>query len=256
VADPGASSFKKGDRVMFRAHGTFAEYAAVDPALASHIPEGMSDEMAAAVPAVFVTAWESLFSFGKAQAGEWVLICGGSSGVGVAAMQMARQIGAKVIATSGSAAKLETLKKLGADAVVQSRGSGFVDEVMRITDGKGVDVSLNLVGGSSFPGCIEVAADYGRVVMVGYVDRQMTAEINLEALHGRRLEIRGTSNTPMTPQQRAQATYGFMQHMFPAIASGQIKPVVDRVYGFDEVEAAKAYVEADQHLGKVIIKLG
>lgn len=255
VVDPGNSRFKVGDRVFFRAHATFAEYAVVDHALAARAPDDFSFELAAAIPAVFVTAWEALFSFGKVRKGEWVLVCGASSGVGVAALQMARHIGARVIATSGSPQKLSALEGLGADAVVQSRGSGFVDEVLRITQGQGVDVALNLVGGSAFPGCVEAAGNFGRVVMVGYVDRQMTAEFNLEALHGRRLEIYGTSNTPLVMAQRAAAMDGFMQAMFPAIASGQIKPVVDRVFDFDEVELAKTYVEADRHLGKVIIRI-
>jgi NADPH2:quinone reductase len=255
VVDPGTSDFKVGDRVFFRAHGTFAEFAAIDPALAARIPDHFDYELAAAVPAVFVTAWEGLFGFGKARAGDWVLVCGASSGVGVAALQMARHIGARVIATSGSSAKQAALEGLGAEAVVQSRGSAFADEVLRVTGGRGVDVSLNLVGGSAFPGCVRAAANFGRVVMVGYVDRQMNAEFDLEALHGRRLEIYGTSNTPLALAQRAAAMDGFMRHMFPAIASGQIRPVVDRVYGFDEVEAAKSYVEADQHLGKVIVRI-
>ena len=189
IIDPGRSQFKAGDRIFFRAHGTFAEYAAVDPALAACIPDAFDFELAAAVPAVFVTAYEGLFKFGKCKAGDWVLVCGASSGVGVAALQMARHIGAKVIATSGSPQKLAALKDLGAQAVIQSRGSAFAEEVLRLTQGHGVDISLNLVGGSAFQGCVESAANFGRVVMVGiqHAARAGTARAGHAGLHARHL---------------------------------------------------------------------
>ncbi len=257
VVNPGSSSvFKAGDRILFLTHGTFAEYAAVEPALAWRMPDTFGFELAAAIPAAFVTAYQALLEFGRARAGEWVLICGGSSGVGVAALQVAKHRGAKVIVVSGSPRKFDALRQLGADAIVKARGSAFVDEVRRITQGRGADVAVNLVGGTAFPGCVAAAADFGRVVMVGYVDGHLSAEFDLETLHGRRLEIFGTSSTPLSLQQRADAMQGFLREVFPAIASGAIRPVIDRVYGFDDVEAAKAYVESDQHLGKVIIKIG
>jgi NADPH2:quinone reductase len=255
VVEPGGSSFRPGDRVMFLGHGCFAEFATVNPELATDIPETMSFEQAAAVPGAFITAWSGLVQCGRASESDWVLLCGATSGVGVAALQIAKLLGAKVIATSGSAAKLSTLKALAADEVVLSRGSAFVEDVLRVTQGKGVDVSLNMVGATAFPGCIQVAADFGRVVLVGYVDGQLRAECDLEAVHGRRLVVTGTSNAPLTPAQRAEAQRGFMRDVFPALASGAIVPVIDRVFPFDELPAAKAHFDSHQQIGKVIVSL-
>jgi NADPH2:quinone reductase len=255
VVDPGGSGFQAGDRVMFLGRGCFAEYSAVNAQLATCIPDGVSFEQAAAVPGAFTTAWTGLVQCAQVARGDWVLLCGASSGVGVAALQIAKYLGAKVIATSGSASKLSVLKAMGADGVVESRGSLFVDEVMRLTQGRGVDIALNMVGATAFPGCIQVAANFGRVVMVGYVDGQLRAECDLEAVHGRRLVITGTSNAPMTPAQRAEAQRGFMRDVFPALATGAIVPVIDKVFPFDELPAAKAHFDSHQQLGKVIVRI-
>ena len=251
----GVTEFKLGERVMFRARGCFAEYVIVDPALAAHVPEHLSWEEAAAIPVAFITAYEALVQFGGLEAGEWVLIAGASSGVGVAALQSAKYLGAKVMGVSGSAAKLARLKTLGLDVAIHARGAGFAADALRATDGRGVNLAVNLVGGSAFPDCQRALADFGRQVVVGYVDGQMKTELDLESLHGKRLHVMGISNAPLTPTQRAEAMRGFMQVLYPAFANDKIKPVMDRVFGFDELPAAKRYVETDQLLGKVIIRL-
>jgi NADPH:quinone reductase-like Zn-dependent oxidoreductase len=193
--------------------------------------------------------------FGRVRAGEWVLLCGASSGVGVAALQIAKSLGARVIGTSGSAKKLAALKDLGLDVGIQARGDAFVDAALQATSSKGVNVAVNLVGGSAFPGCVHVAADFGRVIIVGYVDGTMHADFDLEAVHGRRLQICGISNTPLTPAQRAASMGGFMRDVYPAFESGAIAPVIDRVFDFDELPAAKDYVDSDQFLGKVVVRM-
>jgi NADPH:quinone reductase-like Zn-dependent oxidoreductase len=250
--------FKPGERVMFRAQGCFAEYAMVDPALAARVPDHLTWEEAAAIPVAFITAYEALVQFGHLQAGETVLIAGASSGVGVAALQTAKALGAWVIGVSGSAEKLARLKTLGLDAAVCThgvRGGGFADDVLWVTRKRGVDLAVNLVGGSAFADCQRALADFGRQVVVGYVDGQMKAEIDLEALHGKRLHVMGISNAPLTSAQRAEAMRGFMDLIYPAFASGKIQPVIDRVFDFDALPAAKAYVDTNQLLGKVIIRL-
>ncbi len=248
-------NFRPGERVLFRAHACFAEYAVVDPPLAARIPERLSWEQAAALPAAYITAWEAVVEFGRASAGQWVLLCGASSGVGVAALQIAKSLGAHVIGVSGSTRKLEALTALGLDVAVEGRGDVFVDAAMQATGGKGVNVAVNLVGGTAFPACVRAAADFGRVIIVGYVDGQMHADFDLEAVHGRRLQICGISNTPLSPSQRAASMAGFMRDVYPALASGAIAPVIDRVFDFDQLPAAKAYVETDQFLGKVVVRI-
>jgi NADPH2:quinone reductase len=255
VMDAGGSRFNTGDRVLFRAHACFAEYAAVNPALAAIVPDNLSWEQAAALPAACITAWEAVVEFGRAQAGDWVLLLGASSGVGVAALQIAKALGARVIGVSGSARKLALLKTLGLDVGIEGRGGVFVDAALQATGGKGVNVAVNLVGGSAFPGCVRAAADFGRIIVVGYVDGQMHADVDLEAVHGKRLQISGISNTPLTPTHRAASMQGFMRDVYPALASGAIVPVIDRVFDFNELPAAKAYVETDQFLGKVVVRL-
>ncbi len=251
----GVAAFTVGERVMFRGKGCFAEYVIVDPALASPVPAQLTWEEAAAIPIAYVTALDALVEFGALKAGETVLIAGASSGVGVAAIQAAKYLGARVIGVSGSDEKLARLKMLGLDVAIRARGAGFTGEAMRATSGRGVDIAVNLVGGSAFADCQRALADFGRQVVVGYVDGQMKAEIDLEALHGKRLHVMGISNTPLTPVQRARATRCFMEVLYPAFVSGAIKPVIDRVFSFDDVSEAKRYVETDQLLGKVIIRL-
>lgn len=251
----GVAAFKTGERVMFRGRGCFAEYVIVDPALASPLPAQLTWEEAAAIPIAYVTAVDALVEFGALKAGETVLIAGASSGVGVAAIQAAKYLGATVIGVSSSEEKLARLKTLGLDVAICARGAGFADQALQATGGRGVDVAVNLVGGSAFADCQRALADFGRQVVVGYVDGQMKAEIDLEALHGKRLHVMGISNTPLNPAQRARATRCFMETLYPAFVSGAIKPVIDRVFSFDELPEAKRYVETDQLLGKVIIRV-
>ena len=251
----GVTQFTRGERVMFRAKGSFAEYVLVDPALATRVPAHLSWEQAAAVPISFITAWEALQQFGRLQRGEWLLVAGASSGVGVAAVQAAKYVGAKVIGVSGAAEKLDRLKALGVDFGICARGGDYSDEVLRATAGKGVDMAVNLVGGSAFAACLRSLADFGRLAVVGYVDAVMNAHLDLEAVHGKRLQIFGVSNSPLSPAMRAHASRGFERDYLPALVQGVIVPVVDRVFGFEEVMKAKAYVESGALIGKVVISL-
>lgn len=251
----GVSGFKAGDRVMGRARGFFAEYVAMAVEQAVPIPDRLSWEQAAAVPTVFVTAYEILCQFGKLKAGEWLLVAGASSGVGVACIQAGKYIGAKVIATSRSAEKLAKLKTLGLDAGIEARGGKFAGEVTQATGGKGANLAVNLIGGTAFPELMHSLANQGRLAIVGYVDRTMKSEIDLEAVHGKRLQIYGVSNAHLTAVERAEAMRGFARDLLPAFVEGRITPVIDRVFPFDEIQAAKAYVESDVQVGKVVVRV-
>jgi NADPH:quinone reductase-like Zn-dependent oxidoreductase len=251
----GVTSIAVGDRVMVRAKGAFAEYAATDASLVTPMARDMSWEQAAAIPVAYITAYEAVMQFGQLKAGEWLLVAGASAGVGVAALQAAKMIGARVIGISGSAEKLERLRKLGLDIGIEARGAGFARAARAATGDKGADLAVNLVGGSAFPDCIEALADFGRLAVVGYVDGRMRAELDLESVHGKRLHIFGVSNAPLSTAQRALAQRGFERELYPALADGRIAPVIDRVYSFDEAAAAKAYVERNELLGKVVIRI-
>jgi len=188
---------------MVRSRGCFAEYVLVDPALATPIPERLSWEQAAAIPISYITAWEALVQYGRLQAGEWLLIAGASSGVGVASIQLGKVLGAKVIGVSTSESKLATLRTLGLDVGICARGTDFSTSAIEATGNKGVDLAVNLVGGTVFSACQRSLGNFGRLAVVGYVDGVMKSELDLEATHGKRLEIFGISNAPLTPAMRA-----------------------------------------------------
>lgn len=249
------STLKPGDRVMGRCPAAFSDYAVMDVREAMRVPAALSWEEAASVPLTFLVVHDMLVLQGRLAAGEWLLINGVSSGVGVAALQMAKALGAKVIGTSGSADKLARLKPLGLDVALCTRSADFHDDVMQATGGKGVNLVVNTVGGSVFAENVRCAAFEGRLATVGYVDGVLKAEIDIEALHARRLTLFGVSNKLRTPDQRAQSLPAFVADMLPALAEGRIKPRVDRVFPFAELAAAKACMEANQHLGKIVLKM-
>jgi NADPH:quinone reductase-like Zn-dependent oxidoreductase len=251
----GVTEFKLGDRVMFRARGTFSEYVAVLVEQAVRMPECLSWEQAAAVPVVFVTAYESIRQFGRLEQGNWLLVAGASSGVGVACVQTAKYLGARVIGTSGSNKKIAKLKSLGLDAGILTRGSEFTEQVLEATHGKGVQVAVNLVGGTAFSGCLESLANQGRLAVVGYVDGVMKSEIDLKLLHSKRLQIFGVSNAHLTAAERAMAMRGFVREILPGFHDGSIIPVVDRVFPFDDLPAAQSYVETNAQIGKVVVSI-
>jgi NADPH:quinone reductase len=244
-----------GEKVMGRCPGGFAEYGLMAKSDAMPVPPNLSWEEAGAIPLAFMVVHDMLLEQGSLQPGEWLLVTGVSSGVGVAALQAAKAIGAKVIGTSGSQEKLDKLASLGLDVPVHTRKPDFHDAVMQATGGKGVDLVVNNVGGSVFAECIRVAAYQGRLATVGYLDRVMKAELDIDALHAKRLRLFGVSNKHRTAEQRAATVRGVIADFLPHFASGRIKPLIDRVYRFDELPAAKAYVESDAHLGKVAIRL-
>ncbi len=244
-----------GERVMGRCLGGFAEYGLIDKTDAIPVPPNLSWEEAGAIPLAFMVVHDMLVAQGVLKAGEWLLVTGVSAGVGVAALQAAKALGAKVIGTSGSSEKLQRLQKLGLDAAIQTRKPDFHDAVMQATGGKGVDLVVNNVGGTVFAECIRSLAFQGRLATVGYLDRVMKAELDLDALHAKRLRLFGVSNKLRGAEHRALTVRGFIDDFLPHFAGGRIRPLIDRVYRFDELAQAKAYVESDAHLGKVVVRM-
>jgi NADPH:quinone reductase-like Zn-dependent oxidoreductase len=251
----GVTGFTLGERVMGRCAGGFAEYAIMDAREALRIPARLSWEQAAAIPLVFMVTHDMLVTHGHLQQSEWLLITGVSSGVGVAALQAGKALGANVIGTSGSGEKLAKLKQLGLDVGVQTRGGGFHEPAMQATGGKGVNLIVNNVGGTVFAECIRTLAYEGRLATVGYLDRTLTAEIDLEALHSKRLHLFGVSNKLRPPAERARTVRGFERDFLPYFADGRLAPTIDRVFPFAEVPAAHAYFDSGATLGKVVVRL-
>jgi NADPH:quinone reductase len=244
-----------GEKVMGRCVGGFAEYGLMDKSDAIPVPPNLSWEQAGAIPLAFMVVHDMLVAQGALKPGEWLLVTGISSGVGVAALQAAKAIGARVIGTSGSAEKLAKLKTLGLDLAIPTRKPEFHQQVMEATGGKGADLVVNNVGGTVFAECIRCLAYQGRLATVGYLDRTMKAEIDLDALHARRLRLFGVSNKHRSAEQRASTVRGVVTDFLPYFADGRIAPLIDRVFPFERLAEAKAYMESDAHLGKVAIRM-
>ncbi|MCD2513766.1 zinc-binding dehydrogenase [Comamonas endophytica] len=249
------TDFSPGERVMGRCSGAFAEYALLDQAEAMHIPGNLSWEEAGSIPLTFLVSFDMLVLQGHLQQGEWVLINGVSSGVGVASLQLAKALGARVVGTSGSQAKLEMLEGLGLDAGICTRQPDFAAEVNALTEGKGVKLVINAVGGSVFAESIRTLAFEGRLATVGYVDGVLHADIDLEALHAKRLTVFGVSNKLRTKAQKSAALPRFIAEVLPHFASGRIKPQIDEVVDFEGLADAKARMEAGAHAGKIVLRM-
>ena len=252
----GVTGLQLGQRVMGRCAGAFSEFALMDAREALPVPAGLSMQAAAAVPLTFLVVHDMLVLQGRLKAGEWLLITGVSSGVGVAALQAAKAMGARVIGTSGSADKLARLQTLGLDVPIQTRGPDFAARVMDATGGHGTDLVVNTVGGSVFAECVRTMAFEARLATVGYVDRTLKSEIDIQALHAKRLTLFGVSNKLRSAEQRAAGVPAFVAGWLPLFADGRIQPLVDRVFAFDELPAAQAYMESDQHVGKIVLRIG
>ena len=251
----GVTDLKVGQRVMGRCPGAFSEYAVMDVREAMPVPAGLTMVEAAAVPLSFLVVHDMLVLQGRLKAGEWLLVTGVSSGTGVAALLTAKALGAKVVGTSGSAQKLDKLKALGLDVALNTRAPDFADKVKEATGGHGVDLVVNTVGGSVFAECIRCMAFKGRMAIVGYVDCQLSAEIDLQAVHVKRLTLFGVSNKQRSAEQRAAGVPAFVADLLPAFADGRIRPLVDSVFPFDALPAAQAAMEANHHLGKIVLQI-
>jgi NADPH:quinone reductase-like Zn-dependent oxidoreductase len=254
VLGEGVSGLKPGERLMGRASHAFSEFALLRASDAIRVPERLGWEEAAGASIAYLTAYDMLWPGGELKSGEWLLVTGVSSGVGVASLQLGKLIGARVAGTSGSSEKLAKLKALGLDLPLQHRNGGFAPRLMEATGGKGVGLVVNNVGGSVFAECIKVLAYGGRLATVGYVDGVVAAELDLAALHARRLRVFGVSNKMRSGAEIADNVRAYVRDVLPSIASGHVRPVIDRVYPFAELPEAKARMEAGAHLGKIVIR--
>jgi len=252
---PEVSGFQPGERVMARCSGAFAEYALFDEAETMLVPANMTWEEAASIPLTFLVAFDMLVLQGRLARGQWLLINGVSSGVGVACLQLANALGAQVIGTSTSQAKLDRLRLLRLNHGLHTRQPDFAGRVMDITGGHGADLIVNAVGGSVFAENVRCAAFEGRLATVGYVDGVLRADLDLEALHARRLTLFGVSNKLRTKAQKAAAVPRFAAEVLPYFASGAMRPLIDEVIEFAQLPEAKARMEGGGHAGKIVLRV-
>jgi tumor protein p53-inducible protein 3 len=252
---PGVTSVSTGDRVMaLLPGGGYAEKVAIPAAMAIPIPERLSFVEAAAVPEAFLTASEGLFTLGRATAGDFVLVHAAAGGIGSAAVQLAHRAGAHVIATAGSAEKLEKVRALGATTLVDYKTQDFASVVEEVTARHGADVVLDFVGGAYWEKHARCLATGGRCVVIGVLGG-LTAEVNLALLLRRRLQILGLVMRSRPVAEKIAFTKQFVDTTLPALASGELRPIVDRVFPLAEAGKAQAYMETNANFGKIVLEI-
>jgi NADPH:quinone reductase len=251
-----AAGFKLGDRVCaLVAGGGYAEYCVAPIAQSLRVPNGLSDVEAASLPETFFTVWSNMMERARLRSGETVLIQGGSSGIGVAAIQLAKFVGARVFVTAGSADKCAACVGLGAEAAINYKTQDFHEEVMRLTDGQGVDVILDMVAGSYVAKEVQCLKDDGRLAIISILGGTRS-EFNAGLVLRRRLTITGSTLRPRPVAFKGAIAQACLKEVWPALASGQIKPVIYRTFKADEVAQAHGLMESSQHVGKIVLTWG
>jgi putative PIG3 family NAD(P)H quinone oxidoreductase len=251
---PAATMWKIGDRVMgIIAAGGHAEYLCVHEREAIPVPKGMSWEEAAAIPEVFITAYDALFTRLALRTGETVLIHAVGGGVGTAGLQIARVAGARVVGTARSAGKLERAKQLGLDIGIDASRGDWAAQVEAAVGAERVHAVLDLVGGGYLEGNLRVLAVRGRAVVVG-LTAGATAPLNMGVLLRKRLTIVGTTLRARPLEEKIALAREFAERMVPLFDAGRLKPVVDRVFRFEEIRAAHQLMESNQTFGKIVLR--
>lgn len=245
----------KGDRVFgLVGGGGYAEQAVIDYRMAMPMPDEWTFEQAAAVPEVFFTASDNIFTQGELSAGETILIHAGGSGVGTAGVQISHHAGAKVFITAGTPEKIENCKALGAEEGINYKESDFVAEILRLTDRQGVDVVVDFIGATYLERNLSVLKTKGRLLQLGLISGSVT-EINLNTVMRNRLRLIGSVLRTRSLDEKIDVTQRFMDRWLPELASGKIQPIVDTVFPLAHVQEAHAYMEANRNFGKIILKV-
>lgn len=255
AAGPSASRFPPGAQIMALVNGGgYAEYCLAEEPACLPVPDTMSLTEAAGVPETFFTVWHNVFQRGRLQAGEWFMVHGGSSGIGVAAIQLAKAFGARVIATAGSAAKCQACIELGADRAVDYTREDFVAVVKDATAGRGCDVILDMVGGDYVDRNIRCAAEDGRIVNIAFL-RGGQVTVDLQRMMLKRLTLTGSTLRIRTTMVKGQIARALETHVLPLLAAGRVRVVVDSVFPLAAVADAHRHMEEGHHIGKIILRV-
>lgn len=234
--------------------GAYAEYVAVPQGQALPIPEGFSLLQAAALPENFFTVWANVFQRGHLQEGETFLVHGGSSGIGLTAIQLAHHSGAKVFCTAGNEAKLAICLQYGADVAINYHTRDFVKEVLEETEQRGVDMVLDMVGGSYIERNLQVLAIEGRLVQIAFLQTSK-AMVDWAPLMSKRLTFTGSTLRPRTAVDKAQIARELLQQVWPLLETGQVQPVIHQVFDLSQANRAHALMESSEHIGKIMLKV-
>ena len=249
----GAGSFRVGDAVCaLVAGGGYAEYCVAPAPQCLPAPRGLDLVDASAIPETFLTVWTNVFERGRLQAGESILVHGGSSGIGTTAIQLARSFGARVFATAGSADKCAACERLGAERGINYRDADFVAVVRELTAGRGVDVVLDMVGGAYFARNVDVLAPEGRLVEIATL-QGAKAELNIQTIMQRRLTITGSTLRARPIADKGAIAEAVHRHVWPLIESGAVRPIVFATFPLRDAAAAHRVMESSAHIGKLVL---
>jgi NADPH2:quinone reductase len=247
------SEFKQGDMVCALVQGGgYAEYCAAPLAQCLPVPDGISMIEAAALPETFFTVWSNVFQRAGLKPGETLLVQGGSSGIGVTAIQLATAMGHRVFATAGSDEKCRACEELGAERAINYKTEDFTAVVKELTEGKGVDVVLDMVGGDYVAREIACLADDGRIVIIALLGGSK-ATIDLGQVLRRRLVVTGSTLRPRPVEFKAQIARELLETVWPLLAAGRIKPVIHKIYPLEHASEAHALMESSAHVGKIVL---
>lgn len=250
MADAG---IRVGDRVCaLVAGGGYAQWCVAPVVQCLPVPDGFSDVEAASLPETFFTVWSNVFDRGHLQAGESLLVQGGTSGIGVTAVQLARAFGATVIATAGSDEKCAACLQLGAHEAINYKTQDFVAEANRITQGKGVDVVLDMVAGDYVAREVQCLAEDGRIVIIA-VQGGIKSDFNAGLVLRRRLTITGSTLRPRSVAFKGAIARALREHVWPLLVAGRVRPVIHSTFAATEAAKAHALMESNQHIGKIVL---
>jgi len=249
-----AAGFKAGDRVCaLVAGGGYAELCVAPVGQCLPVPKGLSDIEAASLPETFFTVWSNVFDRGRLQPGEAFMVQGGTSGIGVTAIQLAKAMGAgKVIATAGSDDKCKACVDLGADHAINYKTQDFAEEAKKLTDGKGVDVILDMVAGAYIDREVKCVNEDGRIVIIA-VQGGTKSEFNAGLVLRRRITITGSTLRPRPVAFKAAIAQALRKNVWPLVEAGKIKPVIHSTFPAAEAAQAHALMESNQHVGKIVL---
>lgn len=253
----GVSGLKIGDEVCaLVGSGGYAEYALADAALCLPKPKALTDIEAAGVPETYFTVYDNVFTRGRLTKGETFLVHGGSSGIGSTAIQLAKHVGATVIATAGSPDKCAFCRTIGADHAIDYRAQDFVAETLAITNKRGVDVILDMVGGPYIPKNVSLLALDGRLVQIAFLQGPMVEKFNYTPVMVKRLTLTGSTLRPRTLAQKTEVANALREKVWPLLDSGAVKPLVHATFPMEQTRAAHELMESSAHLGKIIVTTG
>jgi NADPH:quinone reductase len=245
-----------GDKVCaLVAGGGYAQYCAAPAGTCLRVPEVISLAEAAAMPETLFTVWVNLFERGFAADGDWVLVHGGTSGIGTMAIALCKLFGLKLIVTCGSDQKCVRAAELGADAAVNYRTQDFVEEVHRVTDRAGVNIVIDMIGGDYVPRNLACLAEEGRHVSIA-VQRGASAEIQIFDIMRRRLTLTGSTLRPRSVEFKTMVADEIARTVWPFVEGGRLRPVIDATFPLEQADAAHARMEAGEHIGKIVLEVG